>query len=75
MAEPVYSRPVGKRYLGNSNTKEVHDLWNEDTSPGGCQIDEIIDASHAVVFTPDTFEQADKESYDPCDKCLPGSTR
>ena len=75
MAEPVYSRPVGKQYLGNRSEKEVHDLWNEDTSEGGCQIDEIIEAGHAVVFTPDTLGQADKESYDPCAKCLPSSRR
>jgi hypothetical protein len=39
----------GKRYLGNSNKKEVHDLDQEDTSASGCQIDEIIRAGHAVT--------------------------
>jgi len=77
MAEPVYRRPVAKRYLGNSDPghKEVHDLHSEDTRPSGCQIDEIIQAGHAVVFSPDTLEQAKREGYDPCAKCLPGSRR
>lgn len=77
MAQPVYTRPTNKRYLGNSDSdnKEVHDLQNEDTQPNGCQIDEIISAGNAVVFSPDTLEQARSEGYDPCAKCLPGSRR
>ena len=63
------------RYLGNKNTKEVHDLDNEDTSPSGCQIDEIIRAGHAVSFNPDTLEEAHRQGYDNCAKCLPGSRR
>ena len=65
------------RYLGNSskNKMEVHDLDNEDTNPNGCQIDEIIRAEDDVRFTPDTLDQAHKEGYDNCDKCLEGSTR
>jgi hypothetical protein len=64
-----------KRYLGNKNTKEVHDLDHEDTSASGCQIDEIIKAGHAVVFNPDTLEEAHKCGYDNCAKCLSGSRR
>lgn len=63
------------RYLGNKNTKEVHDLDNEDTSPSGCQIDEIFQAGHAVRFNPDTLEEAHRHGYDDCGKCLPGSRR
>ena len=63
------------RYLGNKNTKEVHDLDNEDTSPSGCQIDEIIRAGHAVWFNPDTLEEAHRQGYDNCAKCLGGSRR
>lgn len=63
------------RYLGNKNTKEVHDLDNEDTSPSGCQINEIFQAGHAVRFTPDTLEEAHRLGYDNCGKCLPGSRR
>jgi hypothetical protein len=54
---------------------EVHDLRNEDKTGGGCQIDEIIRAGNAVVFSPDTLDQAKRERYDPCDKCLLGSRR
>ena len=64
-----------KRYLGNTNTKEVHDLDNEDTSTSGCQIDEIIAADHAIVFNPDTLEEAHRNGYDNCAKCLSGSHR
>lgn len=71
MATPVSSRPV-QRYLGNTNSTEVHDLENEEPQ---CQIDEIIAAEHAVVFSPDTLAQAHSEGYDNCAFCLGGSTR
>jgi hypothetical protein len=63
------------RYLGNKNKMEVHDLDNEDTSANGCQIDEIIRAGHAVRFNPDTLEEAHRQGYDNCAKCLGGSRR
>jgi hypothetical protein len=74
VATPVSTRPTNKQYLGNSDPDhmEVHDLANENTN---CQIDEIIDAGNAVVFSPDTLSQAKSEGYDPCDYCLSGSTR
>lgn len=75
MASRVYKRPTDKSYLGNDHKMEVHYLRSEDTSGNGCQIDEFIEANHAVVFAPDTLKQAKSEGYDPCDKCLPGSTR
>ena len=77
MAQLVRWRPIRKRFLGTSEPghMEVHDLHNEDTNPNGCQIDEIVRAGHAVTFAPDTLEQAKKEGYDPCAKCLSGSTR
>ena len=65
----------GKKYLGNNNNMEVHDLDREDTSASGCQIDEIIRANHAVTFNPDTLEQAHTRGYDNCAKCIGGSTR
>ena len=74
MATPVTSRPISKRYLGNSDPDhmEVHDLNNEKPQ---CQIDEIIDAGNAVVFTPDTLEQAKAEGFDAGHYCIGGSTR
>lgn len=63
------------RYVGNSNTMEVHDLDNEDTNPNGCQIDEIIRAGHAVIFNPDTLEEAHNQGYDNGHYCIGGSTR
>lgn len=60
----------GERYLGNTNTKEVHDLDNEKTS---CQIDEIISAGHDKPFN--TLSTAHNAGYDNCQWCLGGSTR
>jgi hypothetical protein len=51
---------------------EVHDLRNENTN---CQIDEIIRNGHAVVFSPDTLQQARSEGYDNGHYCLGGSRR
>ena len=72
MATPVTAKPRAKRYLGNTNSKEVHDLKNETAQ---CQIGEIIAAGHAVVFQPDTWAQAKKEGYDRGHYCMGGSTR
>lgn len=74
MATPIYSRPTNKKYLGNSDSDnmEVHDLGNEKPQ---CQIDEIISAENAVVFNPDTLEQAHNEGYDNCAYCIGGSMR
>lgn len=60
---PFYDR----RFCGNINKMEAHDLDNEQTN---CQIDEIIEASHAKPFDPDTLEQAHKEGYDNCSYCI-----
>lgn len=71
-----YGPPIdGKRYVGNTEKKEVHDLNNEQTRANECQIDEIIRAKHARTFTPDTLEQARGEGYDNCEYCIGGSTR
>lgn len=61
-------RPVNnwKRFLGNSNRKQVHDLDNEQQN---CQIDEIA-RDHVVSFTPDTLAQAKSQGYDPCAYCI-----
>ncbi len=72
MSTPVYSRPIGKSCLGNTNKMEVHNLSKETTQ---CQIDEIVRARHAVVFSPDTLAQAHQEGYDNCAYCIGGSTR
>lgn len=60
-----------KRYLGNKNNKEVHDLDNEKPS---CQIKEIKD-TNKVYFTPDTLEQSYKEGYDNCAWCIGNSKK
>jgi hypothetical protein len=71
-----YGAPLhGNRYCGNTKKKEVHDLDNEDTRRSGCQIDEIIDADHAITFNPDSLTQAHSEGYDNCAKCIGDSKR
>jgi len=65
----------GKRFVGNTNNTEVHDLDNEKVGQNQCQIDEIIQAHHAVTFTPDSLAQAKSEGYDNCAYCLGSSTR
>jgi hypothetical protein len=62
----------GEQYLGNTSTKEVHDLDNEDESGNGCQIDEVIKAGHDKPFN--CLSDANDDGYDNCDKCLCGST-
>lgn len=57
-----------KRYLGNTNTLEVHDTQNEDTN---CQLDEIL-TEHRRWY--DSLEEAKRDySYDNCHWCLGGS--
>ena len=59
-----------KRYLGNSNTLELHDTNNENTN---CQLDEIK-SEHRHWY--DTLTEAKRDkSYDNCAWCLTGSTR
>jgi len=69
MRRPYYPY-LGKRFIGNTNTNQVHDLDKEDTNPNGCQIDEIL-TEHVKTFSPDALEQAHQEGFENCDKCLP----
>ena len=71
MAYPVYSRG-NRKYIGNTNTKEVHNLRNEKPQ---CQIDKILRAMHAVGFIPDTLDQAHSEGYDNGEYCIGGGYR
>ena len=59
----------GVRYCGNANTKEIHDLDNESAN---CQIDEIINAGHAIPFT--NLSTAEEKGYDNCFYCLMQNT-
>jgi len=75
MARRPGSPTYGNRFVGNTNTKEVHDLDNEKTGPNECQIDEIIAARHVVIFSPDTLHQAHISGYDNGKYCLGDSRR
>ena len=52
------------RYLGNSNSQELHDLENQQAS---CQIDEIR-FDHVIYFA--SLEQAQSMGYDACAYCF-----
>ena len=59
-----------KRYLGNVNTLEVHDVFNEQVN---CQLDEIL-AEHRRWY--DTFAGAKADQdYDTCYWCIGSSQR
>ncbi|MCX6168674.1 MAG: hypothetical protein NTX65_05020 [Ignavibacteriales bacterium] len=60
----------GEKYLGNKNTKEVHDLDNEKKV---CQIDEIINAANDVPFT--SLLEAYIQKFDNCAYCIGNSKR
>lgn len=60
----------GERYLGNVNTKEVHDLDYEKTP---CQIDEIISARHDTPFH--SLVDAHNKKFDNCAYCISNSKR
>lgn len=69
MAYRTFTRD-GKRFIGNSKTKEVHDLTLEDGSPGGCRIDDVLKAVAGAGFHPDSLIAAHREGYHDCEKCL-----
>lgn len=59
-----------KRFLGNTNTLEVHDTQNEHTS---CQLSEI-ELEHRAWY--DSLDEAKRgRPFDNCAWCLSGSTR
>lgn len=59
----------GKRYIGNINNNEVHDLDNEKAE---CKIDEIKH-DHVRIFNPDTHEKAKRQGFDNCAHCIGNS--
>ncbi len=70
MARRHSGRMRGERYLGNTNTTEVHDLDSETTN---CQIDEIMRAGHEKPF--ETLQAAHSAGYDNCAYCVGNSRR
>lgn len=67
-----YQSPFnGKRYIGNINSNEVHDLDNEDRD-GPCHIDLIKD-ENVKTFSPDSHSQAKREGFDNCAHCIGNS--
>lgn len=57
------------RFLGNKNTKEVHDLNNEKEQ---CQVEEIK-PEHKVEFT--SVAEAHSKGFDNCYWCIGNSKR
>jgi hypothetical protein len=59
-----------KRYLGNTNSLEVHDTQNEKTN---CQLEEVK-VEHQSWYDTLTSAKADR-AYDNCAYCLGSSAR
>ncbi len=71
--EKFYERiPAGGRYIGNSNTTEIHDL---DNYKNQCQIEEIIESNHIIFFRGVTLDNPEFKDYDRCHYCLGKSKR
>ena len=51
----------GQQFLGNTRSKEVHDLDNEGPA---CQVEKIIDADHDKPFI--LLSTAHAQGYDNC---------
>ena len=72
MARRSGAPTFGRRFVGNTNKMEVHDL---DAEGAQCQIDEIIAAKHTVTFEPDDLSNANSRGFDNCHYCIGGSKR
>ena len=59
----------GKQFIGNTNTNEVHNLDNEQTS---CNIN-LIKVEHVKTFSPDTYSEAKRMRFDNCAHCIGNS--
>ncbi|MFC2170232.1 hypothetical protein ACFLRM_06700 [Acidobacteriota bacterium] len=59
----------GKRFIGDTGRKIVHDLVYEKKHLGDCRIDEIK-TKHIKTFAPDNLDQVTKEGFVPCHHCL-----
>ncbi len=68
MARRNSGKMDGERFLGNTNTNQVHDLDNEQTGSNECQINEIIAAGHDVPYK--TLAAAHGAGFENCDFCL-----
>jgi hypothetical protein len=64
-----------QRYLGDSGSKVVHDLYHEDPTPRGCRAFDLLRSGAAVRFEPDSLRQARSEGYGTCEKCFLGLER
>jgi hypothetical protein len=66
MSRPTQTKR-GQRFLGDDANMVVHDL---ERARGSCEIDEILDEGRGVRFEPDNLEQAEKERYKHCYRCI-----
>ena len=70
MARREAGNMQGQRFLGNTNSLEVHDLDNEKKN---CQIDKVIAAGHDRPYI--YLHQAHRDGFDSCGNCMTGSLR
>lgn len=67
-AEKVPPVEEAPKYMGNSNTKEIHDL---SKTTKACQIDKMEDRNKVFFDTLEDVERARDEGYNGCKWCLP----
>jgi hypothetical protein len=58
----------GQQFMGNTRSKEVHDLDQEQPA---CPIDKILKAQHETPFL--MLSTAHGQGYDNCGHCMIGS--
>ena len=59
-----------QRYIGDADSKFVHDSYHEDPTPRGCRIFELVKSRQALRFDPDRLAQALSEGFTMCEKCM-----
>ena len=70
MARRYTGNMNGEKYLGNSHTKQVHDLDKENAL---CRIDDIIKAGHDKPLN--SLQMARSLGYYSCNWCFGGTKR
>lgn len=67
MFSPIYQRPATSRLVGDLRTMELHDVANEKPR---CRLADTFDNGFAVMFRPDTTDQAHGEGFADCPYCV-----
>jgi hypothetical protein len=58
----------GHRFVGNLETREVHDRWHEECEDS--LMEAMVEDGVAVAFEPDTLDGALNEGFETCPYCF-----